>query len=286
MLNLRPFAVVLALPLFATLTMCHSSSPQHEPVQAADVYASLPPAQAAKHYVIRRAPGAVVVDGDIHKAVWKDAAWTDWFVDIEGDLKPRPAFKTRVKMMWDDENIYFAAELEEPHVWATLTERDSVIFHDNDFEVFLYPSYDAMPVRNYYEFEINALNTVWDLCLPKPYREQGQADNSWTIKGLRTAVKVHGTINDPSDVDRGWDVEIAMPFAAFDRHAKTRAGGPVPLVGEKWKLNFSRVEWDVTVEGGKYVKVPQRPEHNWVWSPMGLVDMHVPQRWGVVEFWK
>jgi hypothetical protein len=230
----------------------------------------------------------VTIDGDIHKAVWQTAPWTDDFIDIEGDLKPKPPLRTRVKMMWDDRNLYFAAQLEEPHVWATLTQRDSVIFHDNDFEVFLFPGFDpARPdaaVRNYYEFEINALNTVWDLCLPQPYREHGEADNSWTIKGLQTAVRVHGTINDPSDTDKGWDVEIAMPFAAFDRHARPAGRAVVPRTGEIWKLNFSRVEWDARVMKGKYTKVPDAPEHNWVWSPMGLIDMHVPQRWGIIEF--
>jgi hypothetical protein len=266
--------------------MCET--PPHPEPSPADVYAALPPAQPARRYVVRRAPGPVVIDGDIRKPVWRDAGWTENFVDIEGDLKPRPPLRTRVKMMWDDENLYFAAELEEPQVWATLTERDSVIFHDNDFEVFLYPGFDpanpGAPVRNYYEFEMNALNTVWDLCLPKPYREQGQADNSWTIKGLRTAVKVHGMINDPASIDKGWDVEIAMPFAAFDRHGRPAGRSVTPRAGELWKLNFSRVEWDTTVEDNRYKKVPNRPEHNWVWSPMGLIDMHVPQRWGVVEF--
>ena len=106
-------------------------------------------------------------------------------------------------MLWDDQYLYVAAELEEPHVWATLTEHDSVIFHDNDFEVFLNPSGDGL---NYFEFEINALNTSWDLFLPKPYREGGKADNSWDIPGLRTAVHVNGTLNDPRDTDRGWTV--------------------------------------------------------------------------------
>jgi hypothetical protein len=280
--------------------MCHSPSnnpPRAAPPPESDVYAKLPPAQAPRRYTVPRATGPVTIDGDIHKPVWRAAPWTDDFVDIEGHLKPRPPLRTRVKMMYDDDNLYFAAQLEEPHVWATLTQRDSVIFHDNDFEVFLYPGFDAKnptaPVRNYYEFEINALNTVWDLCLPKPYREQGQADNSWTIEGLKTAVKVRGTLNDGTDTDQGWDVEIAMPFAAFNRHGGARdvphraeARCHAPLPGDLWKLNFSRVEWDTTIEGGKYTKVPNRPEHNWVWSPMGLIDMHVPQRWGIVEFGK
>ena len=84
--------------------------------------------------------------------------------------------------------------MEEPHVWATLTEHDSVIFRDNDFEVFLNPTGDGM---QYFEFEINALNTGWDLYLPKPYMKQGKADNSWEIPGLKTAVTVQGTLNNP-----------------------------------------------------------------------------------------
>ena len=239
----------------------------------------LPPPQAHLTYECRRAPGPLgLVDGRVEKPFWRGAAWSSWFVDIEGDLRPRPAFRTRMKMLWDDENLYIAAEMEEPHVWATLTERDSVIFHDNDIEVFLNPTGDRL---HYYEFEMNALNTVWDLFLPRPYRDGGQADNSWDIAGLRTAVHVDGTLNDPSDTDGGWSVEIVMPWRAFDRHP---GGGAAPAPGETWKMNFSRVEWDVVVGEGGYQKIPGRPEHNWVWSPMGLIDMHLPERWGIVRF--
>ncbi len=241
---------------------------------------SLPPAPPVRHYICPRASGPVVIDGDITKPVWEVAPWTDDFVDIQGDLKPRPPLRTRVKMMWDDRCLYVAAAMEEPHVWGTLTERDSVIFHDNDFEVFLNPSCDT---KNYYELEVNALNTVWDLLLRKPYREGGKGENSYDIIGLKTAVKVHGTLNDPSDKDRGWDVEIAMPWAAFNVH--TEKPGP-PADGQIWKVNFSRVEWDVEIVEGQYRKIPNRPEHNWVWSPMGLIDMHLPDRWGTVEFRK
>ncbi len=149
-------------------------------------------------------------------AAWRKAPWTDWFVDIEGAGKPTPRLHTHAKMLWDAQFLYVAAELEEPHVWATLTEHDSVIFHDNDFEVFLNPSGDG---RNYFEFEINALNTGWDLFLPKPYREGGKADNSWDIPGLHTAVSVNGTLNNPGDTDRGWMIEMAFPWSAFASRA-------------------------------------------------------------------
>jgi len=230
-----------------------------------------------KHYRCPRATSPVRIDGLLDEAAWRKASWTDDFVDIQGAGHPRPRFRTHVKMLWDDAYFYVGAELEDPHVWATLTEHDSVIFHDNDFEVFLNPSGDG---RDYFEFEINALNTGWDLFLPKPYREGGSADNSWEIPGLRTAVNVNGTLNDPRDRDRGWSVEMAFPWAAFASRAPVKR----PSGGDQWRVNFSRVEWRTTIEGGKYVKAPRLPEDNWVWSPQGLIDMHVPERWGYVEF--
>ena len=229
-------------------------------------------------YQCQRALSPPSVNGAIDDSVWKTADWTDDFVDIEGDAKPKPRFRTRAKMLWDDDYLYIAAEMEEPHVWATLTERDSIIFHDNDFEIFLDPDGDA---KSYFELEINALNTVWDLWLKIPYRDGGQADNTWYIDGLRTAVQVNGTINDPSDIDMGWTVEIAIPWKAL----ADKAGMPCPpRKGDVWRINFSRVEWHTTIENGQYVKVQNTPEDNWVWSPQGVIDMHQPEMWGFLEF--
>src|SRR5215831_14093330 len=233
--------------------------------------------QAPLHYTCLRASSSLHIDGILDDAAWSKAPWTPMFVDIEGSVKPRPRFQTRAKMLWDQQYLYVAAELEEPHVWATLTEHDSVIFRDNDFEVFLNPSGDGL---NYFEFEINALNTGWDLFLPKPYREKGKADNSWEIPGLQTAVAIDGTINNPADRDRGWTVEIAMPWTAFASRAPVKR----PAAGEAWRVNFSRVEWRTEVRDGKYVKVAGTKEDNWVWSPQDEVNMHIPSRWGYVRF--
>ena len=180
-------------------------------------------------------------------------------------------------MLWDDEYLYVAAELEEPHVWATLTEHDSVIFHDNDFEVFLNPSGDG---RNYFEFEINALNTGWDLFLPKPYREGGKADNSWEIPGLRTAVAIQGTLNDASDRDRGWTVEIAFPWTAFASRAPVAPTAPPAMPGGSTSRAWSGRSKKAPSPTGKC----RQAEDNWVWSPQGLINMHVPDRWGYVQF--
>ncbi len=221
-----------------------------------------------------------VIDGHLDDPAWLEAIWSDPFVDIEGNLRPAPTWDTRMKMAWDNTALYVCANLVEPHVWATLTERDAVIYHDDDFEIFLDPDGDN---HLYYELEVNALNTVWDLLLIKPYRDGAPAVNAWDIAGLETAVQVNGTLNDPSDKDQGWTVEIAIPWTSL-RECAGRAAVP-PLPGDRWRVNFSRVDWDLEVVDGQYVKL-EHPEHNWVWSPQGLIAMHYPERWGIVEFYE
>ena len=230
-------------------------------------------------YVVRRAAAAPVIDGRFDDPAWADVAWTEPFGDIEGARRPAPRFETRVRMMWDDTNLYIGAGLEEPDLQASLTKRDTVIFLDNDFEVFLDPDGDT---HDYVELEINALGTEWDLRLPKPYRDGGRPDDAWDIAGLRTAVALDGTLNDPSDRDHGWSVEIAIPFRALGRDT--------PLDGAQWRVNFSRVEWTFdTVDGGYRKRIDDAtgkplPESNWTWSPQYAVNMHMPELWGIVQF--
>jgi hypothetical protein len=232
-------------------------------------------------YVCYRAEKPPAIDGDLSDVAWAAVPWTEAFVDIEGDKRPKPRFRTRVKMVWDDEALYIVADMEEPHVWGTLKDHDSVIFHDNDFEVFLDPDGDN---HLYGELEVNALNTTWDLLLSKPYKDSGNAINAWEILGLKTAVKINGTLNDPSDTDKGWTLEIKWPWKGVGEIVH---GGNTPVPpkdGNQWRINFSRVEWDIEIANGKYKKVPKRPEHNWVWSPQGAIDMHRPERWGYLQF--
>ena len=229
-------------------------------------------------YLCHFTASPITIDGKLDETAWAAAPWTDDFQDIQGAAKPRPRLRTRAKLLWDDNYLYVAAELEEPHVWATLTHHDAVIFQDPDFEVFIDPDGDT---HNYYEFEINALNTGWDLLLDKPYQDQGKAHNEWDIPGLKTAVQVRGTLNNPTDVDAGWTVELAFPWKVLAQHA--RHGGQ-PTEGEQWRIGFSRVEWQITTNGNKYQKVPNTPEDNWVWSPQGVIDMHRPEMWGLLQF--
>lgn len=229
-------------------------------------------AQPPKTYDCYRATTPIRIDGNLNDPAWRVAPWTTDFVDIQGSSKPRPRFRTRAKVLWDDTYLYVAAELQEPDVHATFTQHDSPIYQqDNNFEVFFKPpsSDPNSDSSGYFEFEINALNTSWDLYMNRPYNKGGKPDSSWEIPGLKTAIAVHGTLNKSTDKDHGWTVEMAFPWSSFS----SRLPVTTPKIGDQWRFNFSRVEW----------KAGQPKEDNWVWTPQGAINMHIPEKWGYLN---
>lgn len=263
---------------YLTIALLFASHLAAQPVPPDDGWSAMRPI-VPRGYVVGRASGPVHIDGLADEPAWKAAPWTRDFVDIQGPKLPKPRFRTRAKLLWDDRYLYVYAELEEPHVQATITKRNEVIFHDNDFEVFINPDGNN---HNYYEYEMNAFNTIWELSLERPYRDDGPVHLGTNMPGLISAVHVAGTINQPSDIDHGWSVEIAFPWTGLARYAD-RVSCP-PHDGDQWRLGFSRVEWHTDVVNGTYRKVPGLPEDNWVWSPQGVIDMHRPERWGYIQF--
>ena len=232
-------------------------------------------------YTVLKTTEKIQIDGrDIEKA-WDKAPWTEIFTDIATGEEKSPQNKTRCKMLWDDDFLYLYARLDETGIWASIKEHDKSVFQDNAFEMFI--DIDGN-THNYYEFQINAFNTVWDLFMPKPYRNGGRGLTSWDIKDLKKAIHLDGTINDPSDTEKAWSIELAIPFKAVymgrNQQAKT---------GSVWRMNFSRVEWDTDTTGGNYTRKKDQAgkllaEHYLVWSPQGIVNLHYPERWGYIIF--
>ncbi|MDO8951315.1 MAG: carbohydrate-binding family 9-like protein, partial [Draconibacterium sp.] len=118
-----------------------------------------------QYYMVFRSDSVIIIDGKADDPAWNHAEWTEEFIDIEGTEKPKPKYKTRIKMLWDERYLYILAELEEPHVWAYYEKHDLIVFEENDFEVFIDPDGDS---HNYFEIEINAQNTIFDLFMAKP----------------------------------------------------------------------------------------------------------------------
>ena len=233
-------------------------------------------------YVAYRTSQPLTIDGHLDEADWLKAPWTNPFCDISGEGHPTPRFKTQAKMLWDDDNLYVAARLEEPDVWGILHERDTIVYHDPDFEVFIDPDGDG---HNYFEMETNVLGTVFDLFLEQPYRtpHRGFVTFAYNMPGLQVATHVDGTLNNPADTDEGWTVEIVIP-----RKAIAAEWDNCLVAGNYLRVGFSRVEWQTFVDGQgttQRMRDDQNrllPEDNWTWGATGQVAMHMPERWGYV----
>lgn len=258
-----------------------------------------------RQYVAYKTNHSLVIDGRLDDPAWLEVGFTEPFVDISTNTTPK--FLTHAKIRWDDKYLYVGGHLEDTAAWANITttchcinpNEDQVIFHDNDFEVFVDPDGST---HYYKETEVNAANAppnnaTWDLCLNAPY-DDGGYENSTRVYGAagfdmapRLLVRSYtdGTLNDPTVPHSFWSVELALPLA--DLAYNTSAAPPVN--GSFWRINFSRVEWAVTVVNGRYIKTPSCQscptpgapvEDNWVWSPQGSIAMHLPEKWGFLQF--
>lgn len=247
----------------------------------------------------RRAAGPVVVDGKPDEKAWAGAEESARFVDL---IAGTPAFRdTRVRLLWDDTNLYAAYRVEEPRVRAKLVQHNDPIYTENDVEFFIAGD-DA-----YYEFEINARNTVYEVFflwesayetggfsrLPEFRRDRLQGFNGvgftthprgrrlghfdWRFPGLRTAVHVDGTLNDDSDKDRGWTVELAFPWDGIRRLFPNGGRTIPPAEGDEWRMDFSRFNTEKE-------PAPAKDSGGWALSPHGIWDSHIPECFARVRF--
>ena len=253
------------------------------------------------HYVAYRTATKPQIDGRLDEYVWKNAPRSPRFKDmIYGE---ETIHDTRAAVLWDDEYLYIAYWIEESDLQATLTERDAPIYQNNDVEFFIAGR------DGYYEFEINSFGTIYEVLFfwedaykagnyetieglavdqpgSQPFNGVGYKNHprgprigffQWDLPGLRTAVFLDGTINDSSDRDRGWTVELAIPWEGLEVLAMADKRSLPPEDHDVWRMDFSRFN--------QYKEAPpSRDPGGWVWSPHGTWDSHVPECFTYIHF--
>jgi len=220
-----------------------------------------------RRYDCRRTVGATLADGTLEPSAWADIAWTEDFVDIESGCAAPAARRARAKLAWNDSGLFVLAHLVEADVTARVANGGPEILRDNTFELLVDPDRDGL---NYYEVQVNASGVCWELALPKPYSAGGVADLDGRVAGMASAVNVHGVLNDPSRVDDGWEVSLALPWSGLIPFHRLRQCPPAN--GDVWRINMARLQW--FDEGKEY----------WVWSVQGEINLHAPAQWGDLAF--
>lgn len=261
-------------------------------------------------YIAKKVTTDILIDGNTKKSIWQNARWSKRFVDMVTGVPGM--YDTKAAILWNNTHLYFAFEAEEPFVEAKQTERDSIVFLENDLEV-LIDGGDC-----YYELEVNAANTIYEVFFiwKDAYKKGGKYDipqfdvhqdqaytfggdydrsgasfwkgthprgirwafTNYDLPGLQTAVQIDGTLNDNSDIDKGWSLEISIPWNSLELLANGKSIPPTN--GDIWKMLLGRFQ--KLMVGGKEVQ----PHPAMVLTSHGVYDTHQPEKWSTIEFQK
>jgi len=209
-------------------------------------------------YRVQRTPKPPVVDGNLDDAVWAQATAVELVNSFNGS---RPALRTQARLLYDDQNLYVSFNCEDPDVWGTFSKRDDPIYTEEAVEIFLDANADG---RTYNELEVSPHNVLFDAYFPA--RREGM-DLSWD-SGARTAVKVRGTLDTPSDRDEGWSVEMQIPLSRLSEVPHLP-----PRPGDRWRFNLYRLE-----------SLERRQVEGQAFSPLFVGDFHHLPRFGWLLF--
>jgi hypothetical protein len=185
----------------------------------------------------RWAGGPIKIDGLIDEEAWKKAQVLDKFVAFWAKRKPKMG--TKARLLWDEQNLYFSAEMEDTDIYADVKERNGMTWTNDVFELFFKPHADRLA---YYEFQVNAANTPLELYFPSRGSGGYQRFAPLTRLGMESAVKLDGTLNDYTDQDKGWTVEGRIPWPAF------AAAGGKPKPGDKWRFSLCRYDYSASFD--------------------------------------
>jgi hypothetical protein len=144
---------------------------------------------------------------------------------------------------------------------------------DKFVKVFIDPDADGF---GYFEFHVNPINNIFDSWYDQGFRlkwaDQERGPHVvWACPGFVSATHIDGTLNAPHDTDRGWSVEMAIPWEAFAPQVK---GDCPPKPGDTWSAHLGRVHKEKFRSKNIY----------WTWPVIGVVNCHLPHTYGLVVF--
>lgn len=215
--------------------------------------------------VCRRAAGKITVDGQADEPAWKAAEEITSF-RVPWAKPPKAALtKTKARLLWDDEAMYFFAEMEDGDLFADVEAQDGVTWENDVFELFFKPREVEKP---YYEFQVTPKNTHFDCCIltgtvKDVQRWMKEHEFGWTTKPM-----LRGTLNERTDKDQGWSVEGKIPWNDF-RHTKDK-----PKPGDVWRFALCRYD---------YSREWEAPDLSTT-APLTRVDYHQTEAYGRLTF--
>ncbi len=191
-----------------------------------------PPPPGTVH--VPYASQAITIDGSATDLAWATAAASPELLTAEGS--PEPAGKATAKLTWDATSLYVHVNIADTDVFSEYTQQDDPLWKQDCVELFIDADGNK---RGYVELQVNPNNATFDSWFAQGRAAKG--DEAWDSQ-MVTAVKVRGTAAVAGDADQGWEVEIAIPWAAIQGGDPAMGVRLPPQVGDRWRMNLVRVD--------------------------------------------
>lgn len=223
------------------------------------------------------------IDGKLDEDVWKDAATTGPFINVRtGDPDQGSAVQGSVRVLWNDKNLFLGFEVVDSNIVGGFDKsaKDPMLWTKDTVEVMIDPDGDG-DNKDYYEIQVSPQNLVFDSQFdeynkPKTEPNGPFGHQEWSSK-LESAVVIDGTLDKPDDKDKGYTVELRLPWSSFSKAKKVP-----PELGEHWRMNFyamqenSGVAWSPILGQGNFHKASRFGKMIWAekgWkAPEGKKD--------------
>lgn len=202
----------------------------------------LPGAQTKTMEIVRAAVRPTLTDFKADSGAWSAASWQTF-----GGIQLQSVTnKTRIKALYNDDNLYFAFETTLPDdVTPKAVGRDGSPWWQDCLEALVDPTgfggrwYQMIWNATPESFADLAVGVVEDPLDPK----FGQQDKSWDGKWTYENDRANGI----------WRSLLTIPFSTI--------GAATPAAGEVWKVNLAREAWSQSADGKN-----KRHEIS-IWSP-------------------
>jgi hypothetical protein len=221
-------------------------------------------------FKVHKARGSIIVDGVRNDPGWENAEIRSLDYFYRGDRAPDKQ-KSTFRMLWDEGYIYLFYDCEDTSLTARETIPDSRPYLDDCAEFFCLPVPDSLNLH--FGFEINLYKAAFDYVIIMNFYNDRYAFIKSYNPAYKAELSYQGTINDNADKDKGWQMEIAIPFSAFnDLNSFLPA-----KVGTRWAFQAVRQDRNVISESRRSTSTL---------FPIYDIrkDVHQPSRFGLMEF--
>jgi hypothetical protein len=160
----------------------------------------------------KRIERSIKIDGMLDEEEWQNADYLTDFIQFEPVYNAPSSFGTVVRVLYDDERIYFGFDCKDPEpdkITAKITKRDGSLDKDDGVVIMLDTFKDN---NNAYLFTVNPLGTQRDGRIADNGRTTDfKWDESW-----ESACQI---------LSDGWSAEMAIPFKGLKFNPKNTEWG-------------------------------------------------------------